>query len=55
MIGDDKFFVVALVLAIIFAGLAVYLIILDIKLSKIEKRVMQKNATATLNQSTETK
>lgn len=38
MIGDDKFLVVALVMAIIFSGLAVYLYLLDRKLSKIEKK-----------------
>mgnify|MGYP000922274396 CR=1 FL=1 len=38
MIGEDKFLVVALVMAIIFSGLAVYLYLLDRKLSKIEKK-----------------
>lgn len=38
LIGDDKFLVVAMVMAIIFTGIAVYLFILDKKLSKIEKR-----------------
>ncbi len=38
MIGEDKFIVVAIVMAIIFTGLAVYLFLLDRKLSRIEKR-----------------
>jgi len=38
MIGEDKYFVVAVVMAIIFAGLAVYLIILDRKISGMEKK-----------------
>jgi CcmD family protein len=38
LIGEDKFLVVALVMAIIFIGIAVYLIVLDRKLGKIEKR-----------------
>jgi len=38
MIGEDKFMVVAIVMAIIFTGLAVYLFLLDRKLSKIEKK-----------------
>lgn len=38
LIGEDKFLVVALVMAIIFTGIAVYLIILDRKLGKIEKK-----------------
>ncbi|HOI86510.1 MAG TPA: CcmD family protein [Lentimicrobium sp.] len=35
---SDKFFVVAIVMAIIFTGLAVYLFLLDRKLSRIEKK-----------------
>ncbi|MGE5382745.1 MAG: CcmD family protein [Omnitrophica WOR_2 bacterium] len=38
MIGEDKFAVVAIVMAIIFCGLAVYLILLDRKLTRIEKK-----------------
>ncbi len=38
MIGDDKMFVVIMVMFIIFLGLGVYLFILDRKLSKIEKK-----------------
>lgn len=38
MIGDDKYMVVAIVMAIIFAGLGVYLLLLDKKLSKMEKK-----------------
>jgi len=34
MIGDDKYMVVAIVMAIIFAGLGVYLLLLDKKLSR---------------------
>lgn len=38
MIGDDKMFVVIMVMFIIFLGLGVYLYILDRKLTKIEKK-----------------
>lgn len=38
MIGDDKYMVVAIVMAIIFAGLGVYLLLLDKKLSRMEKK-----------------
>ena len=38
MIGDDKMFVVIIVMFIIFLGLGVYLYILDRKLTKIEKK-----------------
>ncbi len=38
MVGEDKFLVVALVMAIIFSGLAVYLYLLDRKLGKIEEK-----------------
>ncbi|HLO92393.1 MAG TPA: CcmD family protein [Lentimicrobium sp.] len=38
LIGEDKFLVVAMVMAIIFIGIAVYLFFLDKKLGKIEKR-----------------
>lgn len=38
MIGEDKFAVVAIVMAIIFTGLALYLFLLDRKLSRIEKK-----------------
>ncbi len=38
MIGDDKFFVVIIVMSIIFAGLGFYLFTIDRKLSKIEKK-----------------
>ncbi|MCB9014509.1 MAG: CcmD family protein [Lentimicrobiaceae bacterium] len=38
MIGEDKYMVVAIVMAIIFAGLGVYLLLLDKKLSKMEKK-----------------
>lgn len=38
MIGDDKMFVVIIVMFIIFFGLGVYLYILDRKLTKIEKK-----------------
>lgn len=36
--GDDKMFVVIMVMFIIFLGLGVYLYILDRKLTKIEKK-----------------
>ena len=38
MIGDDKMFVVIMVMFIIFLGLGIYLFILDRKLTKIEKK-----------------
>lgn len=38
MMGDDKMFVVIMVMFIIFLGLGIYLFILDRKLTKIEKR-----------------
>ena len=38
MMGDDKMFVVIIVMFIIFLGLGIYLFILDRKLTKIEKR-----------------
>jgi CcmD family protein len=38
MIGDDKLFVVILVMFIIFVGLGVYLFTLDRKLTRIEKK-----------------
>ncbi len=38
MIGDDKLFVVILVMFIIFLGLGVYLFALDRKLTRIEKK-----------------
>jgi CcmD family protein len=38
MIGEDKFAVVVIVMSIIFVGLAVYLFLIDKKLSKIEKQ-----------------
>ncbi len=47
--GDDKFLIVAIVMAIIFIGLAVYLVILDIKLSKIERRQRELSKRTELN------
>jgi len=38
MIGEDKYLVVAIVMAIIFSGLGVYLYLIDRKLSKIEEQ-----------------
>ena len=38
MMGDDKMFVVIMVMFIIFLGLGIYLFILDRKLTKIEKK-----------------
>lgn len=38
MIGDDKYMVVAIVMAIIFTGIALYLFILDRKLTRMEKK-----------------
>jgi CcmD family protein len=38
MIGDDKLFVVILVMFMIFLGLGVYLYMLDRKLTRIEKK-----------------
>jgi CcmD family protein len=42
MIGDDKYFVVAMVMAIIFTGLGIYLFLIDRKLSRIEKKHEEK-------------
>lgn len=42
MIGDDKYFVVAMVMAIIFTGLGIYLYLIDRKLSRIEKKNEEK-------------
>lgn len=42
MIGDDKYFVVAMVMAIIFTGLGIYLYLIDRKLSRIEKKHVEK-------------
>ena len=36
--GESKYLVVAIVMAIIFTGLAIYLIILDRKLTRMEKK-----------------
>lgn len=36
--GEDKYLVVAIVMVIIFAGLAVYLFMLDRKLTRMEKK-----------------
>ncbi|HLN52549.1 MAG TPA: CcmD family protein [Lentimicrobium sp.] len=44
MIGEDKFTVVIIVMSIIFTGLAVYLILLDRKLTRLEKK--QKELTS---------
>ena len=38
MMGDDKMFVVIMVMFIVFLGLGIYLFILDRKLTKIEKK-----------------
>ncbi len=38
MIGEDKFAVVIIVMSVIFAGLALYLILLDRKLTRLEKK-----------------
>lgn len=38
MVGEDKFAVVVIVMSIIFVGLAVYLFLLDRKLTKLEKK-----------------
>ncbi|MFH1118442.1 MAG: hypothetical protein V1775_01375 [Bacteroidota bacterium] len=38
MIGEDKYLVVALVMAIIFSGLGVYLYLIDRKISRLEKK-----------------
>lgn len=38
MMGDDKLFVVILVMFVIFLGLGVYLYMLDRKLTKIENK-----------------
>lgn len=38
MEGNDKFFVVVIVMSIIFAGLGTYLFLIDRKLSRIEKK-----------------
>lgn len=38
LIGEDKFLVVAMVMAVIFTGIAIYLFVLDRKLTRIEKK-----------------
>lgn len=38
MMGDDKMFVVIIVMFIIFLGLGIYLFMIDRKLTKIEKK-----------------
>lgn len=44
MIGQDKFMVVAIIMAIIFVGFAVYMFLIDRKLSRIEKKQQELNA-----------
>lgn len=38
MIGEDKYLVVAVVMGIIFAGLGVYLLLIDRKITRIERK-----------------
>lgn len=38
MIGEDKFMVVAIVMAIILIGIGTYLVFIDRKLSRLEKK-----------------
>ena len=38
MVGEDKYLVVAIVMAIIFTGLGIYLYLLDRKISRIEQK-----------------
>jgi hypothetical protein len=38
MVGEDKYLVVAMVMAIIFTGFGIYLYLLDRKISKIEQK-----------------
>ncbi len=38
MIGEDKYLVVAMVMAIIFIGFGIYLYLIDRKISRIEKK-----------------
>jgi CcmD family protein len=40
--SDDKFYVVGGVLAVIFTGIAAYLVVLDRKISKLEKQQRNK-------------
>ncbi len=48
MIGEDKYAVVVIVMAVIFTGLALYLILLDRKLTRLEKK--QKELSASRNE-----
>jgi|APHig6443717817_1056837.scaffolds.fasta_scaffold219177_3 hypothetical protein len=43
MIGDDKYLVVAMVMAIIFSGFGIYLYLLDRKISRIEQKQNELN------------
>jgi hypothetical protein len=38
MIGEDKYLVVAMVMAVIFIGFGIYLFLIDRKISRIEKK-----------------
>ncbi|MHC1776151.1 MAG: CcmD family protein [Lentimicrobium sp.] len=43
MVGEDKYLVVAIVMAIIFSGLGIYLYLLDRKISRIEQKQNEMN------------
>ncbi|MBK6966593.1 MAG: hypothetical protein IPH20_22510 [Bacteroidales bacterium] len=43
MVGEDKYLVVAIVMAIIFTGLGIYLYLLDRKISRIEQKQNELN------------
>jgi hypothetical protein len=38
MVGEDKYLVVAMVMAVIFIGFGIYLFLIDRKISRIEKK-----------------
>lgn len=43
MIGEDKYLVVAMVMAVIFIGFGIYLFLIDRKISRIEKKQNEMN------------
>jgi hypothetical protein len=43
MVGEDKYLVVAMVMAVIFIGFGIYLYLIDRKISRIEKKQDEMN------------
>lgn len=43
MVGEDKYLVVAMVMAVIFIGFGIYLYLIDRKISRIEKKQNELN------------